>query len=153
MGAVVKAPSGSNKQYIVLVLKPDVPSTTQTPLEKNSGKFPEGYFMVPKSKRGLEDDGYFAAPTSRKSSGVINIKLPYQGTAAGISYEVKGIDSKELLCICAKKIKIDQVRLLEDGSSAAFSSTVQQLLDLKSGGNKYPQALDPLKGRAIYRWM
>ncbi|XP_031255224.1 DExH-box ATP-dependent RNA helicase DExH11 isoform X2 [Pistacia vera] len=162
LGAIVKATtSGSNKQYIVLVLKPDVPSTTQTPLEKKGGNFPQGYFMVPKSKRGLEDDGYFAAPTSRKGSGAINIELPHHGAAAGVSYEVRAIDSKELLCICKQKIKIDQVRLLEDGSSAAFSTTVQQLLDLKSGGNKYPQAVDPVKDlklkdmelvEAWYKW-
>jgi antiviral helicase SKI2 len=152
LGVVVKAPSASNKQYIVLVLKPNLPSMAQSPLAtsnsqgKRSADFPEGYFMVPKSKRALEED-YCASVTSRKGSGVINIKLPHCGAAAGVSYEVKEVEVKEFLCICNSKIKIDRVRLLEDGSSAAYSQAVQQLLDLKSDG-KYPPALDP-KGMTI----
>lgn len=147
LGVVVKAPSASNKQYIVLVLKPNLPSMAQSPLAtsnsqgKRSADFPEGYFMAPKSKRALEED-YCASVTSRKGSGVINIKLPHCGAAAGVSYEVKEVEVKEFLCICNSKIKIDRVRLLEDGSSAAYSQAVQQLLDLKSDG-KYPPALDP----------
>lgn len=141
----MKAPSVNNKQHIVILLKPDVPSTTETPFDKKSGDFSEGYFVIPKSKRGLEED-YRGSVSHRKGSGVINITLPYHGTAAGVSYEVRGIDKKELLCICNCEIKIDNIRLLEDGSSAAFSKTVQQLLDLKSDASKYPQALDPVKG-------
>ena len=89
-------------------------------------------------------------PTNRKGSGTIKIELPYHGTAAGINYEVRGIESKELSCICNRKITIDQVRLLEDGSNAAFSKTVQQLSGTKIDGNKYPPALDPLKGKAFF---
>ena len=100
---------------------------------------------MPKSKRGLEDE-YCSSVTSRKGSGVVNIKLPHRGNAAGVNYEVRGIDNNEFLSICNCKIKIDQVRLLEDVSSAAYSKTVQQLLDLKSDGGKYPPALDPVKG-------
>ena len=147
----MKAPSASSKQYIVLVLKPHLPSTLQTPSEsgnlqdKKSGAFPEGHFILPKAKRALEDD-YYTSTTSRKASGTINIKLPYHGAAAGVSYEVRGIDNKEFLCICIHKIKIDPVGLLEDANNAAYSKTVQQLLELKSKGHKYPPALDPLKG-------
>lgn len=150
IGVVVKAPSASSKQYIVLVLKPYLPSTLQTPSEsgnlqdKKSGAFPEGHFILPKAKRALEDD-YYTSTTSRKASGTINIKLPYHGAAAGVSYEVRGIDNKEFLCICIHKIKIDPVGLLEDANNAAYSKTVQQLLELKSKGHKYPPALDPLK--------
>ncbi|GAB4824491.1 Antiviral helicase ski2 [Ancistrocladus abbreviatus] len=150
IGAILKAPSASVKQYIVLLLKPDVPSTPQTPLvggdttDKGVSNFQEGFFMMPKTKRALNDE-YYSAATSRKGTGVINITLPYHGVAAGINYEVRGIDNKEFLCVCNCKIKIDQVRLLEDASTAAYSKTVQQLLDLKSDGNKYPPALDPLK--------
>lgn len=101
--------------------------------------------LVPKSKRGLEDE-YCSSVTSRKGSGIVNIKLPYSGVAAGVDYEVREVANHDFLSICNKKIKIDQVRLLEDGSAGAFSSTVQQLLALKSDGNKYPPALDPVKG-------
>ncbi|KAH9701583.1 DExH-box ATP-dependent RNA helicase DExH11 [Citrus sinensis] len=145
LGAVVKAPSANNKEYIVMLLKPDLPSAAETSLDKKSGDFSEGYFVIPKSKRGLEEE-YCGSVSHRKGSGVINIKLPYHGAAAGVSYEVRGIEKKELLCICNCKIKIDQVGLLEDVSSAAFSKTVQQLLVLKSDEKKYPQALDPVKG-------
>lgn len=147
----MKAPSVSNKQYIVLVLKPNLPVTAQSPLasinskDKRNADFPEGYFVVPKAKRALEED-YCSSVTTRKGSGVINIKLPHYGAAAGVSYEVQGIDVTGFLYICNCKIRIDQVRLLEDGSSVAYSKTVQQLLELKSDGNKYPPALDPKKG-------
>ncbi|KAK9280712.1 hypothetical protein L1049_014410 [Liquidambar formosana] len=150
LGVVVKAPSATSKQHIVLVLKPDSPSTTKTLLasgnvqNKKSAEFGEGYVLMPKSKRHLEDE-YCSSVTSRKGSGIINIKLPHHGAASGVSYEVRGIDIKEFLCICNCKIKVDQVRLLEDVSSAVYSKTVQQLLGLKSDGNKYPPALDPLK--------
>ncbi|KAL5748007.1 hypothetical protein ACOSQ2_025304 [Xanthoceras sorbifolium] len=160
LGAVVKAPSSTNKQYIVLMLKPDVPLAIQTPLGKKNVDFAEGSFLKPKSERGYGDE-YLPSVSSRRSSGTINIKLPHYGAAAGVSYEVRDVDNREFLCICNKKIKIDQVRLLEDGSSAAFSKTVQQLLELKSDGNKYPPALDPLRDlklkdmnlvEAYYKW-
>ncbi|XP_071723078.1 DExH-box ATP-dependent RNA helicase DExH11-like [Rutidosis leptorrhynchoides] len=148
LGVVVKAPSATNKQYIVLVLKPDFPSQTfsgsSNLQDKKSADFTQGQLLVPKSKRVAEDDYYFSG-TSRKGSGTININLPHYGTAAGVGYEVRGIDYKEVLCICSKKIKVDQVGLLEHGSSGAFSKTVQQLLDLKSDGSKYPPVLDPVK--------
>ncbi|CAK7331344.1 unnamed protein product [Dovyalis caffra] len=149
LGVVVKAPSGSMKQYIVLVLKPNLSPSTQTPSsssnlqDKESAGFPQGHMLIPKSKRSVDEEYY--SLTNRKGSGAINIKLPYQGAAAGINYEVREIDSKEFLCICDRKIIIDQVGLLEDVSNAAFSKTVQQLLETKSDGNKYPPALDPLK--------
>ncbi|ONI00016.1 hypothetical protein PRUPE_6G062900 [Prunus persica] len=146
LGVIVKASSSSNKQYIVLVLKPEL----QTPLasgnlqDSKNTDFPQGYFMAPKSKRAIEED-YFPGVTSRKGSGVINIKLPHQGSAAGVRFEVREVDNKDFLCICNCKIKIDQVRLLEDVSSHAYSKTVQQLLGTKSNGNKYPPALDPME--------
>ena len=141
------------RHYIVLVLKPDLPSTLQTSSEsgnlqdKKSAASPEGYYIVPKSKRALDDE-YCSSTTTRKGSGIINIKLPHHGAAAGVNYEVRGIDTKEILCICNCRIKIDQVQLLEDISNAAYSKTVQLLLDLKSKGHKYPPPLDPLKGSA-----
>ncbi|KAM4083476.1 hypothetical protein ACB094_08G060300 [Castanea mollissima] len=150
LGVVVKAPSANNKQYIVLVLKPNLPVTAQSSQassnsqDKRNANFPDGYFMVPKAKRALEED-YCSSVTPRKGSGVINIKLPHCGAAAGVSYEVRGVDVTGFLCICNCKIKIDQARLLEDSSSVAYSRTVQQLLELKSDGNKYPPALDPKK--------
>lgn len=146
--------NSNNKQYIVLVLKPNLPVTAQSPQasvnsqDKRNADFPGGYLLAPKAKRALEED-YCSSVTSRKGSGVINIKLPHCGAAAGVSYEVRGIDVTGFLCICNCKIRIDQVRLLEDGSSVAYSKTVQQLLELKSDGNKYPPALDPKKGMTM----
>ncbi|XP_077238807.1 RNA helicase, ATP-dependent, SK12/DOB1 protein isoform X2 [Tasmannia lanceolata] len=150
LGVVLKTPPANSKQYIVLVLKPDSPTPAQSPSTlgrphgKESGDFPQGFFMAPKGKRGLEEE-YFSAVSSRKGTGVVNITLPYRGNAAGVNYEVVGIENKEFLSICESKIKIDQVRLLEDPSNVVYSKTVQQLLGLKSQGNKYPPALDPVK--------
>uniref|UniRef100_M1BVD6 Helicase n=1 Tax=Solanum tuberosum TaxID=4113 RepID=M1BVD6_SOLTU len=101
--------------------------------------------LVPKSRRGYDDE-YCSSVTSRKGTGAVNIKLPHLGNAAGMNYEVRGVDNKDFLYICVKKIKIDQVRLLEDVSAGAYSNAIQQLLGLKSEGNKYPPALDPVKG-------
>lgn len=149
LGAIVRAVSGK-KQYIVLLLKPNSPSATQaSPSSKSIGgekavNFAPGSFLVPKSKRTVDDE-YCSISTSRKGSGSIKITLPHYGDAAGMTYEVREVDVKEFLCICDRKIKIDQVRLLEDCSTAAFSNTVQQLLDLKSDGRKYPPALDPVR--------
>lgn len=149
LGVVVKAPSTNNKQHIVLVLKPELPAL-ETPLvggklqDSRSGDQQQGYYVMPKSKRGLDEE-YYSPATSRKGSGVIKIKLPYSGVAAGTAYEVRGIDNNEFLCICNCKIRIESVQLLEDASTFAYSKTVQQLLEKKSDGNKYPPALDPVK--------
>ncbi|KDP46561.1 hypothetical protein JCGZ_08533 [Jatropha curcas] len=152
LGVVVKGPSATMKQYIVLFLKPDLPSSMPVSelQDKKSGDSPQAYLLMPKSKRGGEE--YFYSAATRKGSGAINIKLPYQGSAAGVSYEVRGMDTKDFLCICNSKIKIDQVGLLEDVSNSAFSKTVQQLSELKSDGNKYPPALDPLKDLKMKDW-
>ncbi|KAK6935765.1 Ski2, N-terminal domain [Dillenia turbinata] len=149
-GIVLKAPSASVKQYIVLVLMPDLPSAVQNSptsgsfQDKQSSGFAQGYFMIPKSKRTLDEE-YYASGTHRKGSGNINIKLPHLGTAAGVNYEVREIDNKEFLSIRNCRIKVDIGGLLEDDSSVAYSKTVQQVLDLKSDKNKYPPALDPMK--------
>lgn len=150
LGVVVKASSASTKKYISLVIKPGLPPVAQSPsgsgavLEKGAKRSEEGYFVLPKGKRGIDDE-YYSPVTARKGSGVINIKLPHNGVASGINFEVREVESKEFLCICDCKIKIDQVRLLEDISTAAYSKTVQQLMEKKSDGSKYPPALDPLK--------
>lgn len=151
LAVVVKAPSVNYKQYIVLVLTPELPSSLPTQSDNENLREKKGsdfQILVPKSKRGLEDD-YCSSVTSRKGSGIVNIKLPHRGFAAGVSYEVRGVDNNEFLAICKHKIKIDQVRLLEDVSAGAYSITVQQLLTLKSDGNKYPPALDPVKGTSM----
>ncbi|KAK4492081.1 hypothetical protein RD792_002878 [Penstemon davidsonii] len=160
LGVVVKAPSANYKQYIVLVLTPESPSTLQTPSDSIEKKGADFQVLIPKSRRGFEDD-YCSSVTSRKGSGTVNIKLPHRGLAAGANYEVRGVENNEFLTICKSKIKIDQVRLLEDVSAGAYSNTVQQLLTLKSDGNKYPPALDPVKDlklrdinavEAYYKW-
>ncbi|XP_018632814.1 DExH-box ATP-dependent RNA helicase DExH11 isoform X2 [Nicotiana tomentosiformis] len=147
LGVVVKTPSSNNRQYIVLVLTPELPSILQASSDasdRKDQKNPEFQVLVPKSRRGYEDE-YCSSVSSRKGSGIINIKLPHRGNAAGMNYEVRGVENKDFLYICVKKIKIDQVRLLEDVSAGAYSNTIQQLLGLKSEGNKYPPALDPIK--------
>ncbi|KAL9238723.1 hypothetical protein vseg_013107 [Gypsophila vaccaria] len=149
LGVIVKAPSASMKKYITLVLRPDLPpmlqstSGTGAAIDNGAGKS-EGFYVLPKGRRGIDDE-YYTSATNRKPSGVINIKLPYQGVAASTNYEVREVDNREFLCICSCKLKIDQVGLLEDVSTAAFSKTVQQILSQKSSGNKYPPALDPKK--------
>ena len=80
--------------------------------------------LVPKEKRGLDDD-YYSSSNSRKVSA-INLKLPHCGNAAGINYEVKEIDNKEILSIRNFKMKIDQVGLLQDILSAAYSKTMPE---------------------------
>ncbi|KAJ6345235.1 hypothetical protein OIU78_007996 [Salix suchowensis] len=140
LGVVVKVTSASMKQYIVLVLKPDAPSISSNLQDNKSADFQQGYVLMPKSKR-RNDDEYFSSLTNRKGSGTIKIELPYH----------EEIESKELSCICNRKITIDQVRLLEDGSNAAFSKTVQQLSGTKIDGNKYPPALHPLKELKLKR--
>lgn len=155
LAVIVKTPSPNNKLYIVFVIKPDMPSLVENAsssgnLQDKGSAFDQGYFVMPKSKRGLVDE-YSTSVSARKGRGVINIKLPHRGSACGMSYEVREVDSKEFLCICSSKIKIDQVGLLEDVSSSVYSKTVQLLLDLKSDGNKYPPALDPVKG--IYHFV
>ncbi|KAB2038364.1 hypothetical protein ES319_D03G140100v1 [Gossypium barbadense] len=148
LGVVLKSSSANNKQYIVLLLKPDVPSMTQSPSDrsnlqdKKGADFDQGYVLPPKSKRGLEED-YRISAGPRKGSGIINITLPHHGAAAGVTFEVREAENTEFLCICTSKIKLDLPGLLEFVSNAAFSHTVQQLLKLKSNGNKYPPALDP----------
>lgn len=110
-----------------------------------SGNFPQGYVLVPKGKRGMDEE-YFTPINSRKGSGIVNIKLPYYGSASGVNYGVLGIEAKDFLSICNCKIKIDQVRLLEDPSDVAYSKTVQQLLEQKAAGSKFPPVLDAVKG-------
>lgn len=149
LGVVLKTPSGGSKQYIVFVLKPDSPSSAQNPAtlgrlqEKESGDLSQGYFIV--SKKNRENEEYFSGPTSRKGKGDIKITLPHSGTAAGVNYEVLGIENKEFVSICNCKIKIDLVGLLEIPSNSTYSRTVQELLKTKPDGKKYPPALDPLK--------
>lgn len=153
LAAIVKTPTPTNKLYIVFVIKPYTPPSVENAssggnLQDKSNAFDQGFFVLPKSRRGLLDD-YATTVSARKGRGIVNIKFPHRGSACGMSYEVREVDSKEFLCICNSKIKIDQVGLLEDVSSSIYSKTVQLLLDLKSDGNKYPPALDPVKGIAI----
>lgn len=150
LGAVIE-PEDGKKKCIVLLLRPDLPLTLQNS-PAGSGlqdvkvdEFQHGSFLLPKSKRRAEEE-YDSAFTTRKRSGPIKIKLPHQGSASGMSYEVRRVETREFLRMCAQKIMVDQVRLLEDCSPAAYSRTVQQLLELNSGGSKYPPDLDPVKG-------
>lgn len=156
LGVVLKTCGANSKRFIVLVLTPESPTLPSSSSfgGKSSSlqkKEPDFQILMPKSKRGLDDD-YCSSFTSRKGTGVIKVTLPHQGSAAGVNYEVKEVDGKEIMSICDRKIKIEQVRLLEDVSSAAYSKTVQQLLDLKSDGNKYPPPLHPVKDLKLKDW-
>ncbi|VFQ98227.1 unnamed protein product [Cuscuta campestris] len=148
LGVLVKKTLKNNiTKYIVLVLTPELPSSVQNQLDKgrpSNEKGPGMQILIPKSKRAVED-AYFTTGTSRKGSGAVKIKLPHNGNAAGVNYEVREVLSKEFLCICNAKIQVNPVRLLEDVSAGAYSHTVQQLLSQKSGGTKYPPALDPVE--------
>ncbi|KAL6888475.1 hypothetical protein ACP4OV_009501 [Aristida adscensionis] len=149
LGVIVKNPSQALKHYVVLVLTGDCTSSSlahesSNQNKKDPGDFHQGYFVVPKGKRSMEDE-YFSSVSTRKSSGVINIELPYKGDASGMGFEVRAIENKEIMSICASKIKIDQVRLLEEPSKVAYSKTVQQLIKEQPDGTKYPPALDPIK--------
>lgn len=149
LGVIVKNPSATLKQYVVLVLTGDCTSSalaaeSSNQDEKEPGEFQQGYFVIPKGKRGMDDE-YFSSASTRKGSGIINIKLPYKGDASGMGFEVRAIENKEIISICTRKIKIDQVRLLEEPSKTAYSKTVQQLIKEQPDGNKYPPALDAIK--------
>lgn len=151
LGVIIKTPSATHKKYVVLVLTTDMASSLQSPAapmnklqEIDNSNTAQGYFIQPKGKRGMDEE-YFTSVSSRKGSGVINIKLPYRGNAAGMNYEVREIENKEFMGICHPKIKIDQVRLLEDPKNAVYSKTVQQLLEHRLDGTKYPPLLDPVK--------
>jgi antiviral helicase SKI2 len=69
-----------------------------------------------------------------------------------MGFEVRAVENKEIISICASKIKIDQVGLLEDISKTSYTKTVQMLIKEQSDG-KYPPALDAIKGTYILRWL
>jgi antiviral helicase SKI2 len=150
LGVILKNPSTMLKKYVVLVLTGDCSSSILAPEfnknEKGPGDFQGGQFIALKGKRGMDDEYYSSSVSSRKSSGVITIKLPYKGDASGMGFEVRAIENKEIMSICTSKIKIDQVRLLEDPNKTAYSRTVQQLIKEQPDGTKYPPALDAIKG-------
>ncbi|KAJ1277977.1 hypothetical protein BS78_04G044500 [Paspalum vaginatum] len=149
LGAILKNPSTALKKYIVLVLTGDCTSSALVPElsnknENGPGDFQQGRFIIPKGKRGMDDE-YFSSVSTRKGTGIININLPYKGDASGMGFEVRAIENKEIMSICNSKIKIDQVRLLEEPNKAAYSRTVQQLIKEQPDGTKYPPALDAIK--------
>ncbi|CAL5060163.1 unnamed protein product [Urochloa decumbens] len=149
LGVILKAPSQALNKYIVLVLSGDCTSSALSPVlsnktEKEPGDFQQGHFITPKGKRGMDDE-YYSSVSSRKGSGVVKIPLPYKGNASGMGFEVRAIEKREIVSICTSKIKIDQVKLLEDCSNAAYSKTVQLLIKEKPDGTKFPPALDAIK--------
>lgn len=150
LGVIVKNPSGSLKQYVVFVLTGECTSSALAPNLSNQndnaqGEVQQGYMVIPpKGKRGMDDE-FFSAGSTRKSSGVIKIKLPHKGDASGMGFEVRAVENKEIVSICTSKIKIDQFRLLEEPSKTVYSTTVQLLIKAQPDGHKYPPALDPIK--------
>ncbi|GLJ42713.1 hypothetical protein SUGI_0885500 [Cryptomeria japonica] len=151
LGVVLKPPSTGNKNSIVLVLNQDpafsVPDkeVTNNKLEiKGANKLSEGYYR--KGNRDLEDEYFAFGGSSRKGTGAVNVSLPHYGKAAGTGYVVTEIDNMGFISICKNKIRVDNVRLLEDVSATAYSKTVQELLQQERENPKnYPPALDPFK--------
>ncbi|KAH9324105.1 hypothetical protein KI387_004283 [Taxus chinensis] len=155
LGVVLKAPSNGNKNPIVLVLNqdpsfsmPDKKVTSNKLDIKGTSKLSEGYYR--KGNRDLEDEYSVFGGSSRKGCGMVNVDLPHYGKAAGIGYVVTEIDNMGFISICKNKIRVDNVRLLEDVNTAAYSKTVQEILQQeKENPKKYPPALDPSKGRLL----
>lgn len=151
LGVVLKPPSSTNKNAIVLVLNqdpafsmPDTLNTNKKPEIRGASKLSEGYYR--KGDRDIEDEYSVSGNIPRKGTGVVNVTLPYYGKVAGTGYVVTEIDNKGFVRVCKNKLRVDPVRLLEDVSTAAYSMTVQQLLQQgKEHPNEYPAALDPIK--------
>lgn len=151
LGVVLKPPSSTNKNAIVLVLNQDpsfsMPNkliSNKKPEIRGASKLSEGYYR--KGARDIEDEYSVFGNIPRKGTGVVNVSFPYYGIAAGTGYVVGEIDNKGFVRICKNKLRVDPVRLLEDVSTAAYSMTVQQLLQQgKEHPNEYPAALDPIK--------
>ncbi|KAJ3685614.1 hypothetical protein LUZ61_014778 [Rhynchospora tenuis] len=158
LGVVLKSPSPTFKNYLVLVLTTESPTSTSALLpssvqsvsnrdQLDTGANLPGRLLAPKSKRGMDDDYFVTSSSIRKGTGAVNIEVPKYGVAAGVSYAVKQLESntKEIISICQPKMKIDQVKLLEEPSDAVYSRTVQQLAKFTSEGGKFPPVLDPIK--------
>ncbi|KAJ4781291.1 ATP-dependent RNA helicase [Rhynchospora pubera] len=158
LGVVLKSPSPTFKNYLVLVLTTESPTSTSALIPSSmqsvsnrdqldtGANFP-GRVLAPKSKRGMDDEYFVTSSSTRKGTGAVNIEVPKYGVAAGVSYAVKQLESntKEIISICQPKMKIDQVKLLEEPSDAVYSRTIQQLVKYTSEGGKFPPALDPIK--------
>ncbi|KAF3333981.1 helicase SKI2W isoform X1 [Carex littledalei] len=144
LGVVLKSPSATYKNYLVLVLTTESPTNASASLpspmqsELNRDQLDKGgsgvFLLAPKSKRGLDDDYSVSSSYSRKGTGVVNIEVPKYGAAAGTNYAVIALESntKEIISICDRKMKIDQVKLLEQPSNAVYSKTVQELMGQKT---------------------
>ena len=100
--------------------------------------------MTRKSSRGLEDEYSVAGRGSRKGTGIIKVSFPYYGTSGGTGYVAMEVDANGFVNICKLKMQVDTVRLLEDVSAAAYSLTVQQLLQIeKDYPDQDPPSVDP----------
>lgn len=153
LGVILKAPTGAIKNWIVLAINrgtnlfessTSFNSTDTDSYNKTSAD--EGYFITRKSSRSFEDEYSVSGKGSRKGSGTVKVTLPYFGTMGGTGYVAMELDAKGFVSICKSKIQVDTLRLLEDVSAAAYSLTVQQLLDLERDyPGQGPPALDPVK--------
>ncbi|KAH7404973.1 hypothetical protein KP509_15G051600 [Ceratopteris richardii] len=153
LGVILRAstPSSGSKNWIILAVNRgsnafDSSISKATSGDSLSESITDGYYISRKSNRGLEDEYSVSSRASRKSAGVVKVSLPHYGTTGGIGYVAMEIDNKAIVSICKSKIPVDTVRLLEDVSSAAYSLTVQQLLQLeKQYPNQDPPVLDLVK--------
>ncbi|KAI5065072.1 hypothetical protein GOP47_0019767 [Adiantum capillus-veneris] len=153
LGVILKAsmPNLGLKHWIVLAINRGtdlVQYSTSKPTESMTpAKSPaDGYYISSKSSRGIPDDYSVTGRASRKGTGIVKVTLPYFGTTGGTGYVAMELENKGIVTICKSKIPVDTVRLLEDVSSAAYSLTVQQLLQLeKEYPGQDPPALDPIK--------
>ncbi|KAJ7561237.1 hypothetical protein O6H91_03G020200 [Diphasiastrum complanatum] len=154
LGVVLKAPTGSKSTIVLTLYRGVIPTVSEALLDSKSGanKQPSdgGYFISRKGSRGLDDEYTVFGGSSRKGSGIVRVSLPYYGTAGGTGYVAIEVGSKDFVSICKEKIRVDPVRLLEDVSVAAYSMTMQQLLQLElQYPNEDPPALDLVKDLKI----
>lgn len=136
LGVILKAPGGSLRNWIVLAINRGTDlfqssASKPTEIDTPSKTSADGYFMSRKSNRGLEDEYSVSGRGSRKGTGIVKVTLPYFGTTGGTGYVAMELETKGFVTICKSKLQVDTVRLLEDVSSAAYSLTVQQLLQLE----------------------
>jgi antiviral helicase SKI2 len=153
LGVVVRGATGLNKTTVVVALhRAPIPTTAGKHAEKSAepkasnSAAQEGYFITKKGNRDMDDDYMVTSGGKGKGRGVMKITLPHYGTVGGVGFVAMEVDSQGFLIMCKAKIRVDSVRLLEEASSAAFSSVIQQLLELEQEHpGQDPPALDAIK--------
>jgi antiviral helicase SKI2 len=161
LGVVVRGATGLNKTTVVVALhRAPIPTTAGKHAEKSAepkasnSVAQEGYFITRKGNRDMDDDYMVTSGGKGKGRGVMKITLPHYGMVGGVGFVAMEVDSQGFLIMCKAKIRVDSVRLLEEASSAAFSSVIQQLLELEQEHpGQDPPALDAIKGIGVSQYV